>query len=311
MFLAVSTLGVPAQSLVLGQSFNVDLDISGAAIPPTGGPAIAYGAATGQAGFWNAVSSNSVGLTSTAGATTTAALTMPSGGMGAAWGVPGVSGDFEKLIGDYWSGQGVYTFTGLIPGSYRVYTYAYVATNPSLVTLVSVSGSSSPMQAVGGAPFPAPNTFAQGITHSVHDVVAQAGTIVINVSGAVSPKVNGFQLVGCPTGFAATLSQTSTSNLQISFTCGIPGYYYLLGASWVEGAFPAGPFFGIEHDPALINFLIATGPPFFGTLDSNGNAFGSLGGPVPSNVTIYLVGIQANSNASIVYATAPFTYTTL
>jgi hypothetical protein len=307
IFLAVLSLGAR------GQSFNVDLDFGGASSPPSGGPASTYGAAAGQPGFWNLVGSNVLGLTNTLGAPTGAALLIPGGGMGSTWQVAGVTGDFEKLIGDYWSGQSAYTFTGLIPGKYRVYTYAYVSGNPVLLTTVSVSGSPDPQQSVGGASITAPNTFTLGITHAIHDVVVSpTGTIFIQVMGVTSSAhVNGFQLVACPTGFAATLTQASIASLQISFTCGKPGWYYLLGATWVHGAFPSGPFFGIEYDPALINFEIASGPPLFGTLDSHGNAFGSLPGPVPSNLTIYLVGLEANSDASTVIATAPFSYTTL
>ncbi|HMS55218.1 MAG TPA: hypothetical protein PKA27_07425, partial [Fimbriimonadaceae bacterium] len=45
-------------SVSLAQSFNIDLDIgSGSALVGNGAPSAAFGAASGQAGFWNRIDS--------------------------------------------------------------------------------------------------------------------------------------------------------------------------------------------------------------------------------------------------------------
>lgn len=297
-----------------GQSFNVDFDMANpSSAPYVGGPSSSYGAAAGQPGVWNLRQAPSAQpLVDVAGAPTGAAITWCGGSFS---GAAVLTGDFGKLMGDitYALGPCDYTFSGLQPGKYRVYTYSWNAGVPTQVASVSVVGSTGPAQAVGGTVLTAPNTFTQGITHAVHDVVTTTGVIVVHTDVVVGVAVvNGIQLVRCPGGFGVSVHQATVgSGLDIEFTCGAPGLYYLLGASFVPGAFPFGPFFGITPDATLLSYELAHGPPVFGALDAAGNAFGTFPGPIMSNITLYLVGISANSNASVVMSTAPFVYTTL
>jgi hypothetical protein len=304
--------------LLHGQSLNIDLNLAAGA--GSGAPAATFGGAASQPGTWNAVTAGGgtgvIALVDLAGGAT-AATVQRSGSAAFAYQFnnANTSGDTEKLMDDLDDpspGPITYTFAGLTPGKYRVYTYAWAPDNAAFVTNVNVPASGAPQQGIGGAMTPA-NTLTQGITHAVHDVVTSTGSFgVIVTTGLSFASVNGFQLVKCPTGFDAKLSQTGAgANLDIAFTCGNAGDFYFLGVSLVQGAFPNGAFFGIEYDQTLIDTALMFGPPLFGILDANGNAFGSFPGPIPSSITIYAVGITANPSLTSISQTTPFIYMTL
>jgi hypothetical protein len=105
---------------------------------------------------------------------------------------PSTTGDDELLLDDaqdigFQPLATTWTVSGLLPGHYTTYTYAFAPDSISYVT--SVNGTP-----VGGA---WPGTYAAGITHAVHNFsVAPGGTIVLTlvaVSGYGS--LNGLQIV--------------------------------------------------------------------------------------------------------------------
>jgi hypothetical protein len=302
-----------------GQSFNIDID--DAAGTAAGVPSTAFGAAANQPGTWNSAPAGAAApltLVDLAGAATTVTLTRSGVPAAYSFNNPSTSGDFEKLMDDIDCPLSpfTYTFAGLVPGSYRVYTYAFEPCgNLTYLTNVAVSGAVEGTQTVGGL-ITGPNVFLQPITHAVHNViVGAAGSITITTTLApASPfiSINGFQLVRCAAGFQVRVSQAAPgAALDFADACGTPGNLYLNAVSYTAGAFPNGPFFGIDYDPNLITFELGYGPPLFGTLDANGNDFGSFPGPIPSGLTLYFVGVTADPGLTAISFTTPFTYLTL
>ncbi len=216
-------------SLVAGfaaaQSFNVDLD--GLFFPgppsPTGVPQPSFGAAAEQPGLWNQVyilARGPIPLQDASGRWTGVTFSAWGGvGSGGGWANPRwsrgeVNDDFWLLMGDAADigapiGRGaiwelpliVYTFDGLEPGVYDVYTYGVVAAPPrrAVPVYVTVPGALTENPQVCTGPMPLDWTFRRGVTHTQHQVVVADGRLEIRVSrerGAQwAAMINGFQIV--------------------------------------------------------------------------------------------------------------------
>lgn len=191
------------------QSLNVDLDVPGAD-PPLGGgaPSSSFGAAASQAGFWNAVEADGtqaeyISLQDLTGNLSSVELNVSGPGeidMAAVRYTPN-TGDYALLLNDFagirGGGVNVYTFGHIRPGDYLVYTYA-VRPNPQQYPInVEVDGSLDGIQTVSG-PMPG-NSFALGVTHSIHHVHVTDQTLVITAeSSNFNAVINGFQIVAVP-----------------------------------------------------------------------------------------------------------------
>jgi len=207
------------------QGFNVDV---GSVL---GVPTPAYGAAAAQPGLWNQMNDGSgmplVGLAGQATGASISAL----GANFAFWSDnPATSGDDEQLLDDACDGPCIYTLSGLAPGDYRVFTYAWAPDSAAYLTRVSVQGSSDPDQVVGGS---WSGAHALGVTYAQHDVSASSGQIVIEVTVASGYATsNGLQIVELgaggpavfctskPTSLAGCTSALSTTAASISKTAG-------------------------------------------------------------------------------------------
>ncbi len=176
-------------------------------------PANSFGAAANQAGYWNLVSANAATTTNIAdlaGNPTGVSVSLV-GGFGN-FGVlnPNWSGDDAKLlqyaadVGTNGSGGGLggtitWTFSGVTPGNYEVYTYGIAPDFPATYrTRVAVTGAVEPAQIVGGAWTNVP--YVQGITHARHTVTVGASQSIVVVTSDPGtpfgnlPTVNGFQI---------------------------------------------------------------------------------------------------------------------
>ena len=125
------------------------------------------------------------------------------------------------FIGGPWT----WTFDGLQNGSYALYTYAWAPENNGFQTRVSVTGSVSPPQDVGG--FWNGGAHVLGTTYSLHQIDVNGGSFQVVVEGlnAHDGSVNAFQLVkltggGGVTSYctAKTTSGGCTPNLTSSGT---------------------------------------------------------------------------------------------
>ncbi len=177
------------------QAFNIDIGDN--VLYPV--PSSSYGAAAGQAGVWNGIGA----LTPVTGTLTdingnaTAVTYSGVGGIPVEWNNNHTFGDDQNLMDDANDPGlvGTWTFSGLLPGVYRVYTYAWAPDNILFRASVSVAGSPDPLQIEGGL-WPA-GGLTQGVTHAVHRVILSGGQdLVITVAEVVQfGTLNGLQIV--------------------------------------------------------------------------------------------------------------------
>lgn len=152
----------------MGQSFNVDLNNTSG--NGAGVPANSFAGAAAQPGFWNSITASSA-TTSTlkdlSGVNSAATFTRDTSGTFSAAADAGVSGEAAKLMLDYQGltsfGTLTYSFNNLAAGTYAVFTYADLPGDSANQSGVTVTGTSSSYQYVGGAM--ASSKLIPGITH--------------------------------------------------------------------------------------------------------------------------------------------------
>jgi len=184
------------------QSFNIDIGAT-----PSTNPTVGYGAGADQPGFWSwvqAIPGSTQGLNTLTGGASPVTITIGLGGGGnfAANNVL-TGGDDEALMDDVQNlgapgASTTYSFNGLAPGGYWIYTYAWAPDNDAYRTIVHVAGSPDPDQTVGGPWVPAlGQTYLR--TFSKHFVVYAGGpplqvTATTAAIAGTFGSVNGFQL---------------------------------------------------------------------------------------------------------------------
>ena len=183
--------------------FNGSFELDGNA------PASSFGAASGQTGYWNSLTFFSAVVRDLNGIDHGARLSITNNqGFGYSGGIDNnvaTTGDIEYLMDDYFEigappffspGYDIH-ISGLDPGTYDLFTYAWMGTwNPGQTTSVEVTSPVTvPAQVVGGAWNGL--SFTHLITHAVHRVTIATGQdLVVHVApAALAGCVNGFQLV--------------------------------------------------------------------------------------------------------------------
>ncbi len=303
------------------QSLNIDLGSITPGAPGGGTPAPVYGAAARQPGMWNYIATITTGpfaMFDLAGAPTSVTCTRDDGIGGLfAFNNTMTTGYFQSLMDDGHSGGGVgtyrtYTFSGLTPGRYVVFTYAWAPDSTTDRTSVDVVGTTSPTPQIVGGALTAVNTFTTGITHAVHAVTVGAnGILTINWTAAVGySTINGFQI--CKD-YRLTMTQTSTGGaVTIANNAGQPGNAYANLFTFTAGSFPNGPLFGLDLSISDALSEVSLGVPFFGFLNADGQATFTVPAPMPSGLTVYAVGVELDAAlATVVSVTAPFSFTSL
>ncbi len=194
------------------QSFNIDLEFTNwGNTPATGAPSSAFPGAANQTGFWNAVATTSTGavpLLDLASLSTAATLTMTTNAQNgfAHWSfnANANTGDYAKLLNDAHivnnnpgAAANTYTFSGMTPGVYQIFTYGVRPMPGASSTRIIVPGAQQGALNVVG-PMPA-NSFALGITHNVHtlNLTGNSFSVIVdrdpNINGP-GAYVNGFQI---------------------------------------------------------------------------------------------------------------------
>jgi hypothetical protein len=208
---------VPSLMVVSGrapaQSFNVDIDQQGPS-PQLGQgvPSSAFGAAAGQPGVWNSYLSTSTAaspLVNLAGAGTSAAVQITATSTSPTtlgFNNPANSGDFALLLNDgaqigttVQGGSRTYTFSGLAPGTYSVFTYTARPQGTNGHLLIDIPGSNEGQLTATGTP--TGNTFTPGVTHVTHTLSLSGSSFNINltdVPGDPAGYVDGFQITLIP-----------------------------------------------------------------------------------------------------------------
>ena len=183
--------------LAAQSGYNVDIASSS---NPTA-PANTYGAAAGQSGVWNTVAPGASAQTilNTSGANQGVTLTSTGGYPALSYNDASTSGNDQSLLDDFHDTDAAaevatWTFAGLQPGNYQVYTYAFAPDGSAFESNVDVLQSSSGPQAVGGS---FASGFVLGVTHAVHfATVADDELLTIQVTaGSQYASVNGFQVI--------------------------------------------------------------------------------------------------------------------
>jgi hypothetical protein len=204
IFVVAGTVGCFASD-VRAQGFNVDIDVPG--IPQYAGgdpPSAAFGAASGQTGYWNSVPTihqGTLALRDLGGNATGVQETMTGASTDLAYAFAGNTGDYAALLNDgvrIGASPLTYTLTGFAPGLYRVFTYSVKPNGEYGEADISVSSSTSPNpQRVSGI-MPG-NQFQYGLTHSIHDLQVTDGSFVITATGPwPNGFISGFQIVPVP-----------------------------------------------------------------------------------------------------------------
>jgi hypothetical protein len=188
-------------STAQAQSFNIDLGSGLAGTVPTP----AYGAAAAQPGMWNDVPANgNQPLMDLSGAVTAVNINALATG-NFFFDNDGTTGDDQASMDDIQDLPTTLTVSGLAPGSYTIYTYAWAPDDPIHITNVVVTGSTDPLQACGGM---WPGAQVLGITYTRHALVIGPGQldlmITFTLGGGQFVSANGVQIVSGSSGGVGT-----------------------------------------------------------------------------------------------------------
>jgi hypothetical protein len=195
----LSTVVTLALSTNLAAQTGYNVDIADASSPTA--PASTYGAAAGQAGVWNAVPPGASGqsIVNISGTNQGVTLTSTGGYTALSYNDASTAGNDQSLLDDFHDTDAAaetatWTFAGLQPGNYQVYTYAFAPDGSAFQSNVNVLQSSTGPQAVGGS---FSSGFVLGVTHAVHfATVTSNETLTIQVTaGSQYASINGFQIV--------------------------------------------------------------------------------------------------------------------
>jgi len=197
----ILALSAPA----LAQSLNINFATT--ATPPV---AATYGAGAGQAGTWNHVTNAAAvnfALVGLNGLPSGVTVSLDGGSMfffntAAPNGVTTAAGsDAERLLDSLWdpSGtSGIITIGNLAAGQYAIYTYGVAPDSATDRTVITIGAESQTVQ--GQLPNPFNEGYAQGLTHSLHNLNHAGGNLVINIGTGAGgfESVNGIQIVLIP-----------------------------------------------------------------------------------------------------------------
>lgn len=196
----VASVGLLAAA-ASAQSLNIDFD----EFPGEAGsaPLATFGGALGQPGLWNAVPASGRGQIELLDLTGTSRGVMYDriGGEGGfTFDSPNTTGEYHFLLDDlidvgFVGGSMQIRLTGLVPGRYRVITYAISPDNPTTdrtsISITNALGNNP--QLIGGS-MPV-NAFAGGITHADHTVDVASGFLLIQATATMNyGSVNGLQI---------------------------------------------------------------------------------------------------------------------
>ncbi len=226
----VTSLVVLISSSAVAQSMNIDFGSL------TGQPASSF-AGAGEAGEWNSIAGTQgttyTSLVALDGSATTASLYNVGGSTLDS--TSGFDPSAAPLLGDY-----LLTFTptletcifmnGLENGTYRVITYAHVASSPSIPNFVTVDQSSEPGAIVSGA---WTGAFVESVTHAEHVAEITTGALALHsgIPSGSSPFVaamNGIQLVLLPD-FVPFLRGDANRDGTVDIGDGVTVLDYLFG----------------------------------------------------------------------------------
>ncbi|MBL9000121.1 MAG: hypothetical protein JNK25_03160 [Phycisphaerae bacterium] len=190
-----------AANTAFAQSFNIDFDESPG--EAASAPLATFGGAMVQPGFWNVVPASdrsSRPLLDLAGAARGVMIDRIGGEGGFTFDHPNTTGEFHFLLDDlvnigFEGSTTTIRLTGLVPGVYRVVTYAISPDNPGVDrTSIFVSGATGANPQLVGGDMPV-NAFGNGFTHSDHTAAVESTHMNVTAIAATGyGSVNGMQV---------------------------------------------------------------------------------------------------------------------
>lgn len=196
----VCTTGILTGSAI-AESLNIDLTTS------LGGPSSSFGAAAGQAGFWNSIdrvdfTMPAISINGLDGSSTDVLVTFPNspGSGGGAMNPPALSGDVSALFED-WIGSSDFpetvSLSGLDAGTYQLYVYASPLAWATTNFMVNTVGANLDATVSGGWN----GAFEEGVNYAKFDLDITSGNLDIGwVAGTPfgAGLFSGIQLVQVP-----------------------------------------------------------------------------------------------------------------
>ncbi len=233
---------------------------------------------------------------------------------------PSTTGEHERLLDDgmsFSNGSTVtHTFSGLTPGTYRIVVYAIAPDSVTFRTTVAVPGALEGAQSVGGT-MPL-NSFASGVTHSLHNItVGEDQTVVINATASVGfGTISGIQIdqiqphriyvvgAGALPGWPVAFSSLQSA---LDFAQSRPE----IRSIWMTGGTFRPTLRRDAADPRSVSFSLLPNLSIFGGFAGNESSLDQRGNPAAHRTTlsgdIGTVGEIADNAYNVVFANAPNT----
>jgi hypothetical protein len=145
---------------------------------------------------------------------------------------------------------------------------------------------------------------------AIHVGLAAGAPCLVRVAGAV-PAAGSFFVTVTPVFLLGYASPAGAGSIAYSITGGLPNGIYLNVATFNQGSFPNGAFYGVDVTLQDLLQLIAAGYPFLGTLDACGaSVFSYVLDPALSGLTVYSVAVATDATATLgPFSTPPVAYT--
>ncbi len=222
--LALASVATVALSVASAQAQSFNLDGGAPATPPS----TTYGAGAMQPGVWNDCPQGVAGqpLVNLFGAPTSVTVTT-NAGADFMFDNAGTTGDDELLMDDLLDAPSSVIISGLAPGTYTVYTYAWAPDSAAGSTEVTVTNSPDIPQACGGA---WPGGHQLGVTYTMHGVTVDAANPNIEITFVVLASFascNGIQIVD-PTGGSGGIGTAYCGPAVVNST-GVPAEIIAIG----------------------------------------------------------------------------------
>ncbi len=194
--LALTTLA----GQVSAQSFNIEVGSANTV------PSNLFGAAAASPGTWNAVNAGtaaSITLKNLDGSNSAVTMTHSTAGSFFSNNNANLTGNYSNLLSDVQAHTSpiTYSFTGLQPGQYNIYTYAVDVQSSFNACHVLVNNAQGIVNQDSGLKVPTGNQFHIGGTHALHARIVNIGdtvTVTINPSGLGAAQVAGISAVQIP-----------------------------------------------------------------------------------------------------------------
>jgi hypothetical protein len=187
--------------------------------------------------------------------------------------------------------------------------FAGQTSEPNLSCSVAVVSNGAVLPGLSGSvfattAFPFNTTLLLGAGSTVEFVVGDGGNGDFQDHCLLSATITALCRLefACPTGVGSVSVRNSGCT---------PSGVYATAITTNQGSYPNGPFFGVDITLAEVINSLSLGPPFFGSLDTNGGSLFTIPVGVPSGIMVYAVTVDVNIVLLVpISVSPPVTFTT-